>query len=140
MGVRVGPQFDVAKLKAMLDAHIAAGGTSVDGDDATRLLDSQGANGMYWPREGGPGTLILRSDARRLEVREEFLHVEQYRLRGWPTTDPQINPLLRIEIEIEAQTKLLQIAQNENWTKSEVLKIRANQRIWRMEYARMRRR
>lgn len=127
---RVGRPYDPVRLKSILAAHVVAGGTLLEGNEAIRFLQLQRANGVYWPREGGPGTLILYPDATRIEIEEEFLHVEQYRVRGWPTSDPQVNPLLRVEIEVEAQSELLRIAKAQSWTEAEVAVIMRNKQVW----------
>ena len=134
---RVGPQFDPAQLQEMLAAHIADGGTIMEGAEAARILNYQNANGLYMAADGGPGTIVLFSDATRLEVTEEFMHLEQFRTRGWPTTNRAVYPTLREDIEVEAQQRLLEIAKINGWTQPEIDKILENQQIWQQKLQEM---
>ena len=130
-GEQVGQTFDPARLESILDRFEQIGGSTIRGEEAARLNRSLGAKALYFPAEGGPGTLVIPPGATRVQVAEELLHYRQYRARGFPSSDPQSNPLLRLEIEVEAQTTLIdRIGPRRGWTGPELDELRNALEIW----------
>jgi hypothetical protein len=111
------------------------GVTSLTGEEGARVVRSLQAKALYWPSEGGPGTLIFGPSPTRAQVTEELMHLGQFRNRGWPTTNN--NPLLRVEIEIEAQDRLLQLGARRGWTEAELNEIRQAREVWLAEQRRL---
>jgi hypothetical protein len=128
-GSRVGPAFDAAKLDRIVAAYERQGGTVIRGDAAVGILKNNGANALYFPVEGGPGALFLGPNATRLEVVEELMHLGQYRKLGWPSGQGG----LRLQVELDAQENLLNLAAKQNWTSAETYRIPRNQTVWMNE-------
>jgi hypothetical protein len=94
------------------------------------VCHNAGAKALYFPAEGGPGTLIIPPGATRAHVAEELLHYRQYRARGFPTSGPP-DPRLKLRIEIEAQDTLLnRIGPRRGWTEAELNEIRKAREVW----------
>jgi hypothetical protein len=129
-GTRVGPEFDPVKLQNILSAYERQGGTVITGESAQSILSNIGANAAYYPVEGGPGALIIQPGATRLEVTEELMHLGQFRAAGWPSSSPFANPGLNVQFELDAQDRLLNLAQRQNWSAAEINKILQNQQTW----------
>ena len=58
-GEQVGETFDSQVLESILNRFERIGGTTVRGEEAARIVRSQGAKALYFPAEGGPGTLTI---------------------------------------------------------------------------------
>ncbi len=126
----VGELFDGQKLDKILANHLKNGGSLITGDDAVRMLKSQGAGALYLPRAGGPGTLIFGPNATRLQVLEELIHHGQYKRIGFPELDSIKGAFVGTRFEIEAQDILLDIARRKGWTQAEIELITRNRAAW----------
>jgi hypothetical protein len=130
-GGQVGQTFDPARLESILDRFEQIGGSTIRGEEAARMTRGLGAKAIYFPAEGGPGTLVIPPGATRVQVAEELLHYKQYRARGFPSSDPQSRPLLRLELEVEAQDTLInRIGPRRGWTGPELDELRSAREVW----------
>jgi len=130
-GEQVGQAFDPTRLESILDRFERIGGSTIRGEEAARMTRSLGAKALYFPAEGGPGTLVIPPGATRVQVAEELLHYKQYRARGFPSSDPQSNPLLRLELEVEAQDTLInRVGPRRGWTGPELDELRSAREVW----------
>ncbi len=126
---RVGPVFDAAKLDKILANLEKQGVTVLRDPDTVRYLNSRGAGAMYLPEMDKPGILMLRPDARRLEVLEELFHHGQH-VRASYKLPPEKMSLIQAQKEVEAQNALLKMAREKNWTQEEIDLLLRNQRHW----------
>jgi hypothetical protein len=128
-GSRVGPEFDPAKLQRIV-ANLTRGErvtVEIGTEAAMRQLERSGADAAYMAQEGG-GILLLKPNATRLEVIEELMHIGQHRATGWAGSGG--DALRRLRWELDAQPRLIDLAKRQNWTTTEIDKVRENYLRW----------
>jgi hypothetical protein len=86
-----GPRPTEVASRNLINAVVTHGRRVFSGEDVDHYLDAMQANASY-----GGGDILLRSDARRVEVLEEFLHGSQERI-GLFTR------LSRVELELHVK-------------------------------------
>ena len=78
--------------------------------------------------EGKGGSILIKSNATRSHILEEAIHHEQRILFG----DEYVQKN-RIQMEIDAQDKLLRIGKNEGWSQAEMDEIGKAKSKWEEE-------
>ncbi|GMV40654.1 MAG: hypothetical protein AMXMBFR64_23700 [Myxococcales bacterium] len=135
---RVGPVFDRPKLDKIAKALDKRGIqvlVAAEGSDDIAYLNARGAGAVLMETESGP-LMMLRENARRIEVVEELIHIGQRRKMGRAPSSVEESALL----EIEAQDILLRRGLRAGWTAAELNGLRAARTEWlsRLERARSR--
>lgn len=120
-----GLAFDPAKL-ARIEASLQKQGVAfVTGEEGGRLSRALGGEAVYIPEVGRPGIIAWGPQPSRAAVVEELLHLGQHRASGWADLSGRI-----VELEIQAQSRLLTIGARLGWTQDEIAQILRAQARW----------
>jgi len=125
LGKGTGKTFDPEKLQRILANLETEGVTVFAGEEAERLLRQIGGSAAYLPTTGEPGILVLGKNPTEAAVVEELLHLGQHRKTGWADVTDRI-----VQLEIEAQEKLLRIGEHLGWSSDELAKVEAALGKW----------
>jgi len=91
-----------------------------EGTEELMMMNKRGAAATYGTDLNHPaGVVTLREGFGRADILEEAIHVEQRKLYGEEFFNSNV-----LSLEIQAQDRLLEIGKKENWTKTEMDKIR----------------
>lgn len=118
--------FDPEKLERIIANLRKQGVGVIMNEEAARFLRSGDAGAMYWPRIGRPGLLIFQPNPSRLEVIEELIHLGQHRHVGWIKASREVV----FRMEVEAQQKMLSLAEHLKWTPDDLKRIQDNLEYW----------
>jgi hypothetical protein len=129
-----GQRFSNRKLKRIQQAAKKLGiDTIEDSAQAAKYLDFIGAEAAYLPEENGQGVLVFRKNPSRSQVVEELLHYGQARKLGFKA----LSTLDIAKLEVEAQNRLIDIAQRLEWTHDEVDQIKRAKAQWQTDVKRL---
>jgi hypothetical protein len=121
-----GELYDPAKFAKVQAALEKQGVTFVTGDEGKRLANSLGGEALYWPAEPGKaGIMVFGPNPTRAQVIEEVLHFGQHKKSGFGEIGSQI-----VDLEIQAQDKLLNLGARKNWTTGELEQIQRAREQW----------
>lgn len=123
-----GEIFDPAKFTRIQAALEKQGVTFVTGDEGANLARSLGGEALYWPLEPGkPGVMVFGPNPTRTQVVEELLHYGQHKALGFGSVSNRV-----VELEIQAQNRLLQVGPRLGWTPGELAQIERARSEWMM--------
>lgn len=129
-----GQRFSNRKLKRIQQAAKKLGIDTIDDpEQAAKYLDFIGAEAAYLPEENGQGVLVFRKNPSRSQVVEELLHYGQARKLGFKA----LSVLDIAKLEVEAQNRLIDIAQRLEWTQDEIDQIKRAKLQWQADVSRL---
>jgi len=121
-----GEIYDPAKFKKVQTALEKQGVTFVTGDEGKRLANSLSGEALYWPAEPGKaGIMVFGPNPTRAQVIEEVLHFGQHKKSGYGEIGDKI-----VDLEIQAQDKLLNLGARKNWSAGEIEQIQRAREQW----------
>lgn len=125
-------RFDLDKLERLRNA-LAQNNVEIliADEEGEEYLDYMQAEAVYSTAEEG-GYVLLRDDSSRAAVVEELIHAGQHRRLGFDKEGTAEFLERRVELEIEAQEKLLEIAEKNDWTEQEKVVIRRAKEQWEL--------
>jgi hypothetical protein len=122
-----GELFDPAKFARIQASLEKQGVTFITGDEGARLARAVGAEALYWPLEPGkPGVMVFGPNPTRTQVVEELLHFGQHKRLGFG----EVGQSRIVDLEIQAQDRLLQVGPRLGWTEAELAQIRQAREQW----------
>ncbi len=122
-----GQAFDTAKLGRIQAALERQGASFVTGEEGGRMARALGGEAVYFPAEvGRPGIFAFGPNPTRTQVIEELMHYGQHKALGFGSVSGKI-----VGLEIQAQSRLLQVGPRLGWTAEEMAQIQRAQTYWK---------
>jgi hypothetical protein len=120
--------FDPIKLVELQSRLQAQRVKFIVGEAGAQLAASADAEALYLPGEeaGQPGTIVWGSNPSRTAVIEEVIHYGQHKALGFR----KLSRSDIIQLEIEAQSRLLQQGLRSKWTQREISDIQKAKAYW----------
>lgn len=100
--------------------------------DDIRYMKSMNSKALYGVDMNNPnGVITLQKGFGRADILEEAIHHQQRKMYGDDYFQENVNLL-----EVQAQDRLLEIGKRENWSKTEIDKIRGAKAMWEQKLKR----
>lgn len=130
-GAHDQPRFDAEKLARLSTALGKIGIDIIIADkDGEKYLDAVDAEAAYIVETDG-GSILLREGATRIAVVEELIHLGQHRRLGFDEEGTEEFLKRRIELEVQAQNQLLELAESRGWSTEERESITMAREKWK---------